>query len=51
MTVKTVKYEIENITDFSLKDTLECGQCFRFYEDDKGGYTGVVGKSVIRAFF
>lgn len=51
MTLNLREYKIENISHFSLKDTVECGQCFRFYEDDKGNYTGVIGNSVIRAFF
>jgi N-glycosylase/DNA lyase len=34
-------------TDISLKDTFECGQCFRF-NDDGEGYVGVAGKKAAR---
>ena len=27
---------IKEITDFDLEQTLECGQCFRFYKQDFG---------------
>ena len=26
---------IKEITDFDLEQTLECGQCFRFYKQDE----------------
>ncbi len=29
--------------DFSLADTLRCGQCFRWKENENGGFTGVAG--------
>ncbi len=28
------------VRDYSLKDTLECGQCFRFSDNGDGSYTG-----------
>ena len=28
--------------DFDPKDTFECGQCFRWEQDEKNGYVGVV---------
>lgn len=34
--------------DFDLKDTFECGQCFRWGIDDKKGYIGVAGERVAR---
>lgn len=35
------RIEIENITDLDLRDTLMCGQCFRFEENIDGSFTGV----------
>jgi N-glycosylase/DNA lyase len=32
---------------FSLSNTLNCGQCFRFREDDQGVFTGIVGDQKI----
>ncbi|MGI5960057.1 MAG: DNA-3-methyladenine glycosylase family protein [Massiliimalia sp.] len=32
---------------FALKDTLDCGQCFRWEEDEKGVFHGVVGNRSI----
>lgn len=38
---------IREIADFKLKDIFDCGQCFRFNPDDKGGYIGTAyGKTV-----
>ncbi len=34
--------------DFHPKDTFECGQCFRWEEDDQGGYVGVASERVAR---
>ena len=41
------KYYKISPTDISLKDTFECGQCFRF-NDDGNGYTGVARKKAVR---
>lgn len=30
------------VSDLNLKDTFECGQCFRWNANDDGSYTGVV---------
>ena len=35
------RIEIENVKDFDLKDTLLCGQCFRFKEQEDGSFFGV----------
>lgn len=35
---------IQGTEDFSLSDTLDCGQCFRWYSLDSNTYTGVVAK-------
>jgi len=34
-------------TDISLKDTFECGQCFR-WDADENGYVGVVRRKAVR---
>lgn len=39
--------EIENIKDFNLEHTFECGQCFRWIKQKPGSYTGVVNGRVI----
>lgn len=39
---------VKDIGAFSLKDTCECGQCFRWDEDADGSFVGVVGKTVKR---
>ncbi len=33
---------VEGIRDFDLKQTFECGQCFRWNRETDGSYTGVV---------
>ena len=33
--------EITDVSDFDLKKTFECGQCFRWNVDESGAYTGV----------
>lgn len=40
--------EIPITGDFDLKDTFECGQCFRWEADSENGYVGVAGKRVAR---
>ena len=35
------------VSDFSLAETLECGQCFRWRVGEAGRYTGVVGNKQI----
>lgn len=41
------KYILENVTSFEPKHIFECGQCFRWNENDNGSYTGIVGNNVI----
>lgn len=38
---------IEGIEDFSLSQTLECGQCFRFYKQDENDYVIVAYKNLL----
>ncbi|NLH97173.1 MAG: 8-oxoguanine DNA glycosylase [Clostridiaceae bacterium] len=33
---------VEGVRDFDLVHTFECGQCFRWYREPDGSYTGVV---------
>ncbi|GHU81943.1 8-oxoguanine DNA glycosylase [Clostridia bacterium] len=40
---------IENITDLNLKETLNCGQCFRWEETADGEFKGVVKNKVVTA--
>ncbi len=39
--------EVYGLSDFELKDTLACGQCFRFKENADGSFTGVACGKVI----
>ena len=32
---------ITHLPDFELKHTFDCGQCFRFYPENDGKYTGI----------
>ena len=45
--MKQQKYIIENQESFELKDIFECGQCFRWNENEDGTYTGVINKGVL----
>ena len=42
------KYVIKNIDSFRLKDIFECGQCFRWNENDDGSYIGVINNTVVK---
>lgn len=42
------KYILKNQTEFNLKDIFECGQCFRWNEEEDGSYIGVFGNNVIQ---
>ena len=41
------KYKIKNMDSFELKDIFDCGQCFRWNEQEDGSYTGVFGDNVL----
>lgn len=41
------KYILENATSFEPKHIFECGQCFRWDEEQDGSYTGIVKNNVI----
>ena len=39
--------KIHGVTNFNLTHTFMCGQCFRWYENDDGSYSGIAhGKAV-----
>ena len=40
-------YEIENLNSFELKDIFECGQCFRWNEQEDKSYIGVFKGNVL----
>ena len=40
-------YVIENCKSFNVKDIFECGQCFRWNEQEDGSYTGIFGNNVL----
>ena len=40
-------YEIENQDSFELKHIFDCGQCFRWNEENDGSYTGVFKSNVL----
>ena len=41
------RYVLENYDSFELNDIFECGQCFRWNENENGSYTGVFGGNVL----
>ena len=45
--MKEQKYIIENQNSFELKDIFECGQCFRWNEQEDGSYIGIIKNGVI----
>ena len=45
------KYILENVKDFNLKNIFDCGQCFRWKEEEDGSFTGVAfGRPVNMSF-
>ena len=45
--MKVQKYKIKDIGSFVLKHIFDCGQCFRWNEEDNGSYTGVIKEGVL----
>lgn len=39
---------LSGLSDFSLKDILECGQSFRFVHQSDGSFEGVVGDNLVK---
>ena len=42
-----LRYVLENVNSFELKDIFDCGQCFRWNEQEDGSYIGVFGNNVL----
>lgn len=47
-TMEEQKYILENQNSFELKDIFECGQCFRWNEQEDRSYIGVIKNGVIQ---
>ncbi len=45
--MKIQEYTLKDIDCFNLKDTFQCGQCFRWEENEDASYTGIVRQNVI----
>ncbi len=45
--MKEQKYEIENQESFELKHIFDCGQCFRWNEEQDKSYTGVIKQGAL----
>ncbi|MDO4975594.1 MAG: 8-oxoguanine DNA glycosylase, N-terminal domain-containing protein, partial [Alphaproteobacteria bacterium] len=45
--MKEQKLELKNVKSFNLTHIFECGQCFRWNENEDGSYTGVVKENLI----
>lgn len=39
---------IKGVEDFNIKHIFDCGQCFRWNEDNDGSFVGVANKKVVR---
>lgn len=45
--MKEETYILKNVKSFEPKHIFECGQCFRWNQEENGSFTGVIGKNVI----
>ena len=45
--MKEQKYILKKQDSFELKDIFECGQCFRWNEQEDGSYTGIIKNGII----
>ena len=45
--MKEQQYILKNPETFNLKDIFECGQCFRWNEEENGSYTGIWKENVV----
>ena len=41
------KYILKNCKSFKVKDIFDCGQCFRWNEENDESYTGIFGRNVL----
>ena len=44
---KIQKFELKNQDSFKLRDIFECGQCFRWNEQEDGSYVGIWKSNVV----
>ena len=42
------EYIVEDVGSFVPEHVFECGQCFRWNQDEDGAYVGVFGNNVVR---
>ena len=40
-------YILDNCKSFKVRDIFDCGQCFRWDEQEDGSYTGIFGNNVL----
>ena len=45
--MKEQRYVLKNQDSFELKDIFDCGQCFRWNEEEDGSYTGVFRNNIL----
>ena len=45
--MKEQRYVLKNQDSFELKDIFDCGQCFRWNEEEDGSYNGVFGNNIL----
>ena len=45
--MKEQKYILKKQESFELKDIFDCGQCFRWNEQNDGSYTGIIKQGVL----
>ncbi len=45
--IKEQQYIIKNQDSFELKHIFDCGQCFRWNEEQDTSYTGVIKQGVL----
>ena len=45
--MKEQRYILKKQNSFELKDIFECGQCFRWNEQEDGSYTGIIKNAII----
>lgn len=45
--MKEQRYILKEITSFEPKQIFECGQCFRWDNEEDGSYTGIFGNNVV----
>lgn len=46
--MKEQELKLDSINSFDLKNIFECGQCFRWNENEDGSYIGIVKNNVIK---